>query len=45
MAEPKKPNGKKMKKMMRNLPKPKKPLTKEEAKAIKGGDGPISPNP
>jgi hypothetical protein len=43
MAEPKKSNNKKKMREMRNLPKPKKPLTKEEAKAIKGGDGPTQP--
>jgi hypothetical protein len=41
MADPKKPNARK--KIMRNLPKPKKTLTKEEAKAVKGGDGPNQP--
>jgi hypothetical protein len=43
MADPKKPNGKKKMKIMRNLPKPKKALTKDEAKAVKGGDGPNQP--
>jgi hypothetical protein len=43
MADPKKPNAKKKMKVMRNLPKPKKLMTKEEAKAVKGGDGPTQP--
>jgi hypothetical protein len=43
MASVKKPNAKKKMKTMRNLPKAKKTLSKEEAKAVKGGDGPNQP--
>jgi hypothetical protein len=42
MATPKKPNAKKKMKVMRDLAKPKKTLTAEQAKTVKGGTTPSS---